>query len=264
MQAQPATNQMPSYWTKDRFDILSNIWGKNNLYPGGSELIMQYIKSFDLDSSNNFLDLEAGSAGLVENIIEKHGAWSTAIINDPVLCDFVQGNLKIKNSNKKRLSLEYIGDDLSSLRENFYSSVVMWWKGFTIDNKGLFFDQLGATLKSDAQISIGDIISQSDKAMNFELLHKGEMRKLQFWSVNDYTSCFAAMNFDIRVKEDITDKIRILIQDSWKSFMATKKFKKYCQDYGLILKEETLFWMTLQELFNDGKLKFYRFHAIKR
>lgn len=252
-------------WPQRRIDAAQLIWGRDFIAPGGAALTVELAKPFSISPSTNFLDMHAGLGGGTRAIATMLDCWVTGLEADPDLA--AEGHLRsralmldrkapIKPYDLENFELKLESFDFVLARECFYRVV----------EKERLLLSIYKGLKPRGQLSFTDILLAQPKRTSpaLERWMAADRQRPRPWAVDDAIGCLTKLDFDLRIREDITPIYRGHVMAAFLQLVRNIANKSIRRAQLVPVLEEAERWARRMAAIDAGDLVVYRFFAIKQ
>jgi len=253
------------HWETARLRLCQEIWGEGFVTPGGMDYNLHLVKAFGLDPAMTVLDLGAGLGGATRAMCETFGVWVSGLEADPHLAEAAM-ELSTKAGLAKRAAVAQFDPETFDMKPNSVDCVFSREFFFTVENKEDFLRAVEMAMKSRGQLLFTDYIlaQRGLHSQDLDAWRSVEPRAPHPWSADDYREAFAAPHMDIRVEEDVTPRFHELVTGGWADYIQAHKSGGLDDDLARALVEEVEIWTRRMHVMEQGQLRLYRFHVLKR
>ena len=253
------------HWETARLRLVQEVWGEGFATPGGAEFTLHLAKAFALDPAMTVLDLGAGLGGATRAMCETFGVWVSGLEADPQLAEAAM-DLSTKAGLAKRAAVAEFDPEAFDMKPNSVDCVFSREFFHTVENKADFLKAVEMAMKSRGQLLFTDYVlaQRGLNSRDLDAWRDAEPRKPHPWSVDDYQEAFAALHMDIRVSEDVTAHMHHLVTSGWADYIQAHKGGGLEDDLARALVDEVEIWTRRMHAMEQGQLRVYRFHVLKR
>jgi len=253
------------HWETARLRLVQDVWGEGFVTPGGIDYTLHLVKAFGLDPAMTVLDLGAGLGGATRAMCESFGVWVSGLEADPQLAEAAM-ELSTKAGLAKRAAIAQFDPETFEMKPNSVDCVFSREFFYTVENKAEFLKAIEMAMKSRGQLLFTDCVlaQRGLHSQALEAWRAAEPRQPHPWSVSDYEEAFAALYMDIRVKEDVTQQFHQLVTGGWADYIQAHKSVGLADDMARALVEEVEIWTRRLHAMEQGHLRVFRFHVLKR
>ena len=253
------------YWETSRLDLVQKVWGEGFSSPGGTDYIMNMVKSFALDPAHSVLDLGAGLGGAARTMCENFGVWVTGLERDADLAEAGTA-LSVKAGMGKKATIEVFDPETFNIKAKSIDCVFSKEFLFSVKHKREFLEMVEILLKAKGQLLFTDYIYKQRHMPSGDIKTwiDNEPMGAHPWTIEDYQEVFAELHLEIRVTEDITDSFRSLITRSWADYIDSLQRKGISPEMAPALVDEVEIWSRRMQALETGDLRVMRLHVIKR
>jgi cyclopropane fatty-acyl-phospholipid synthase-like methyltransferase len=251
-------------WTDRRIGLVQELWGDGFDRPGTADDVLTLLKPCALDPRMSVVELGCGLGGGVRSVAREFSIWLTGLEGESELAEVgqklsVQAGLAKKapviQADLQQLDLKAGGYDVIYAREAF----------LTLPDKTHLLHAANQALKPRGQLLFTDYVlaDAGPDAPEIQAWRASEPAPPAPWSIADYTEALRALKLDIRVSEDRTDQQIAAVKQGWAQFTERAQHAGKLEGYGQLLAEEAEVWANRLAALESGRLKVYRFHALK-
>lgn len=251
-------------WTTERISVAEQLWGEGFTQPGGPEYVSELIKPLGLDNSMHVLDLGAGLGGVPRAISEATGTWMTGYEADAKLA--ARANmLSEKQGMAKKVPIKHYDSAEVEFKPAAYDAVISREALFTFEDKKLLFGRVVRAVKPFGQILFTDyMLPRPGHASPAMETWKAVEPQVPFpWSLDEALSVLNALELDVRIHDDITDRMRLSILEGWGRFSQMIATGGMSPAFKAALLQEVELWARRVAMLESGDLKVYRVYARK-
>lgn len=206
---QEAMQRLKEPWQPERLAMAQRIWGEGFVTPGGPEYVEYMVKPFGLTNESVVLDIGAALGGPARLMAKEFDSWVTGLESDPRLAQEGMA-LSTKAGLAKKAVIEHFEPGQLSIRESKYHCIFSKEALYRIGNQEELLPRIQKGLKPRGQLLFSDFVLAEPDTTNkaLEAWSAVHSPAPEFWTKADYVSRLEALNFDVRVDEDITDRLR--------------------------------------------------------
>lgn len=252
-------------WDDPRISLVQAVWGDGFDRPGSREFVLELLKPVGLDPSMSVAVLDAGLGGAARSVSKAFDVWITGFEGEGKLAE-VGNELSRIAGLAKKAPIHHTDADKPDLRTRGYDCIFAHESFFLVAEKEQMLEVVERALKPGGQLLFTDYVladSRSDSPALTAMLEK-EPKSPALWSVYDYREALGDLELDIRISEDITPRITAMITEAWHAFMESARRSRDLQADGDLVIEEAELWTRRLKALEEGALRVYRFHALKR
>lgn len=252
-------------WDDPRISLVQAVWGDGFDRPGSREFVLELIKPVGLDPSMSVAVLDAGLGGATRAISKAFDVWITGFEGESRLAEVGNELSHIAGLAKKAPILHTDVND-PDLKTGGYDCIFAHESFFLVPDKEQMLEVVERALKPSGQLLFTDYVLTDGRASSpaLQAMLENEPKTTSMWSVYDYREALSDLQLDIRISEDITPRITGMITRAWHAFMENaRKTSELHADGDLVIDEAELWTRRLRAL-EEGTLRVYRFHALKR
>ncbi len=206
---QEAMERLKEPWQPERLAMAQRIWGEGFVTPGGPDYVGEMVKPFGLTNESVVLDIGAALGGPARLMAKEFSSWVTGLESDPRLAEEGMA-LSTKAGLAKKAVIEHFETGQLSIRESKFHCIFSKEALFRIGDKEELLPRIQKGLKPRGQLLFSDfVLAEPDTANGaVEAWSAVHNPAPEFWTKSDYVSRLEALNFDVRVDEDITERLR--------------------------------------------------------
>jgi cyclopropane fatty-acyl-phospholipid synthase-like methyltransferase len=254
-------------WTQERVDVLESVFGGGALTPGGLPAILQLVKPLGLDPTMSVLEFGAGIGGATRALAEEFGAWITGIESSPVLVEIAKIRAHTSGMAKKAPVLQ--GSlDAPEIRARYYNAIYSRDVLYMVGKKDAVLSALVQGLRPHGQFTFMDYVAADDLALVSAEINAWKQREplpVHLWTVERYRQALTMQKLDVRTVEDVTDDVRRDIVAAWGSYLKTLDLKALAASAtATVMIKEAELWSSRFKVLASGRLKVFRFYAMKK
>jgi cyclopropane fatty-acyl-phospholipid synthase-like methyltransferase len=254
-------------WTQERVDVLESVFGGGALTPGGIPAILQLVKPLGLDPTMSVLEFGAGIGGATRAVAEEFGAWITGIESSPVLVEIAKIRAHTSGMAKKAPVLQE-SIDAPEIRARYYNAIYSRDVLYTVGKKDGVIASLVQGLRPHGQLTFMDYVGADDLALVSAEINAWKQREplpVHLWTAERYRQALTMQKLDVRTVEDMTDEVRRDIVTAWGSYLKTLDLKALTMSAtASVMIQEAELWASRFKALASGRLKVFRFYAMKK
>jgi len=254
--------EKPKIWSANHPEVIQRIWGEGFHCPGGEEFITQFVKPLGLNEAMSVLDLTAGLGGIARSITRNTGAWVTGLEVDPGLAEVGMEMSRYVELHKRASVTLYDPEDFSL--DKRFDAVIAREGFFMVKRKNELLSTIAKSMKSRAHFTFTDYVFRHSAGKGEEIVdwREKEPRPPHPWTIAQYIERMKQLKMDIRITEDITDKMRAMILTSFETL--PERLPKYKADEATqnLVVEELEVWKNRLHILETGDVRVYRFHVL--
>ena len=239
------------------------IWGKGFITPGGPEYVEYMVKPLGLNNESVVLDIGAALGGPARLMAKEFSSWITGMESDAGLAQ--QGmDMSTQAGLAKKAPIEHFEAGKLQIGESKYHCIFSKEALFRIQNKDELMPRLQKGLKPRGQVLLSDFVLSESGASNAAVEAWAEVHSPmpEFWTKADYVDRLKSLNMDVRVDEDITDRLRSEILRGCALFVESAEKAELTQMDKLALTSELEYWARCIAAIESGALRVCRIHCI--
>jgi len=259
--------QPETAWKQERIEIANLVWGEGYCGPGGPQHVIDLVKLLGLTPEMSILMIGGGLGGPARVLAKEYGCYVDAYEQSRELT--AAGNeLSLVAGLSKKAVIETYNFDKCSPFKRKYDAAVSTEALFTVENKASVMNAVQASIKPCKLFVITDYVL-SDNV-------EEDDPEIQEWVVSEPARIHPIQNhamatlieqnqFNLRVKEDVTENFRSLIAKSWSQAGELVQQLLDRGDEGrplvdMLLREATL-WSRRSALMTKHKIQVVRYLA---
>lgn len=249
-------------------EIKEYIWGRDTIYPGELDYMLNQSKTLGLKSSMNFINLTAGLGGLCRKVASDYDMWATGLERNQEFADSAMQR-SVDAGLSKKAAIEHYDPDKLSLKEKYYDGIIAQDLLYKIKNKNEFLDVVSHSLKHCGQFIFTDFVFTDDQhANNFDLLAFWSDIEKEFIfpiSLSEYQDILSneGYQFEIRIQEDISEHIKTIVLQKLGDMLLRVQNKKPSLVFLKAVFKEISVWATKISLMDQKIIRSYRFCIMK-
>lgn len=257
--------RMAAAFSDPRVRIMEKIFGEGFSYPGGAMLVRDLIQPLGLDSSMTVLDIGSGLGGSSRTIHSETGAWVTGYESSPL---FVEAAMELSEMQgmSRKAPIHGFDPEHLELKSNGSNAIFSKDAFFTVKDKESLFAALHSGLKVDGQILFTDYLSKGSDASGAAVDDwiVGEPVRPHLWALDQVRAKLADLGFEIRVTEDVSDKMCQLITRSWGQVGdMLQSSSDFSGGLGPALLGEAELWLRRMKVMQSGQVGAFRIYGRK-
>jgi hypothetical protein len=256
-------------WPESRVAFCRRLWELEEtdevVEPGGAEYTEWLMKPMGLTSEGSSADLSAGLGGGLRKTAAALQVYIDGFEPDAELAALGHA-LSVKHGMDRRAAIQpYSPEDLT-LAARRYTGVLCRERCYRIADKPQFLEMLFESLRPRGHLVITDYVladgaEADDHAVTGWLSRAPD--DIQLWTAEDYRKTLVPFGMDMRIAQDDTDHYRSILLQGWTRFVAGLGKTDLTRDFVNEMMREAEYWLMLIRALESGKLRYYRFHAIR-
>lgn len=251
-------------WTPSRIKIAERIWGAGYISPGGTEHVMNLIKPVGLNPKMSVADINAGLGGAGRAISEVFGMWVTAMEPNDCVASHGMEQSTMAGMGKKVPVIAYDPESVE-LRPNGFDCIFAKELFYTVVNKRHLFNSITKALKKNGHLLFTDFVlartDHMEEATQNWAAH--EPKRPEMWSIKQIRDYLEKQGLDIRIEDDMTDEMCVLILKGWGEALGNFRPGHFEPELAEALLAEAELWARRLAVLQSGDVRVYRVHAIK-
>ena len=260
---QDTIERLKQPWQPERIAMAQAIWGEGFLTPGGPEYVEYMVKPLGLTNESVVLDIGAALGGPARLMAREFNSWTTGLESDAGLAE--QGMaMSAQAGLAKKAPIEHFDRTQVPIDEAKYHCIFSKEALFRIENKKELVPRMKKGLKPRGQLLFSDFVVSDPGASNDALTAWSEAHDPlpEFWAKEDYVSCLKKLKLDVRVDEDITERLKSEILRGCASFADIAAKAELSRLDKLALVSELEYWARCVAAIESGVLRVCRIHCI--
>ena len=250
-------------WQPERIAMAQAIWGEGFIMPGGIGYVTYMVKPLGLTNESVVLDIGAALGGPARLMAKAFSSWVTGLESDAGLSQEGMA-LSVRTGLAKKAPIEHFDTEEIPIDEAKYHCIFSKEALFRIDNKEALLPRFKKGLKPRGQLLFSDFVLSEPDASNDALkawtaAHKPEP---ELWTRQGYVERLTALGFDVRVDEDITDRLRNEVLRGYSEFADNAAKADLTQLDKAALALELEYWARCVAAIDSGVLRVCRIHCI--
>lgn len=252
-------------WETARIALVQEVWGPGFVGPGGEEAILNLVKPLGLDPAMALLELGARLGGAARIMADHFGVWVTGFEADNRL---VEAGMELSTMAglTKKAPIKSFDPEHFEIQPKSFDCVFSRDFFFTIEDKDRLLKMIEFALKDRGQLLFTDFVTaepgRSTPALKEWIAAEPETPHL--WAVEDYTKALAALKFDVRITEDITEDLCKQVTSRWAGYMAGVDQAALDSEATSALVNEVKFWTRRVKVMEAGDLRAFRILGLKK
>jgi cyclopropane fatty-acyl-phospholipid synthase-like methyltransferase len=211
------------------------------------------------------VELGCGLGGGIRAVAREFSIWITGLEGEGELAEVGQA-LSVQAGLAKKAAVDHADLQQLELKAAGYDVVYAREAFLTLPDKTHLLHVASQALKPRGQLLFTDYVlaDAGTDTPEIETWRASEPAPPAPWSVADYTEAMKALKLDIRISEDRTERQIGAIKQGWAQFMDRAQREGKLESYGQLVAEEAEVWANRLTALESGRLKVYRFHALKQ
>ena len=260
---QDTIERLKQPWQPERIAMAQAIWGQGFLTPGGPEYVEYMVKPLGLTNESVVLDIGAALGGPARLMAKEFNAWITGLESDAGLAE--QGMAMTTQAGlAKKAPIEHFDRTQVPIDKAKYHCIFSKEALFRIENKEELLSRMKKGLKPRGQLLFSDFVVSASGASNDALTAWAEVHHPtpEFWTKEDYVSRLTTLGLDVRVDEDITDRLRAEILRGCAKFVDGAAQAELTRLDKVALASELEYWARCVAAIDSGVLRVCRIYGI--
>ena len=253
-----------SAWTRERIDIAGHLWGEGYGFPGGEIETLRLAKPLGLSGATSVMLLGAGAGGAAGSLTTKTGTWVAGFEADAGLA--AAGIHLIARKNlAKRVRIDR-WDPAEPVFEARSFHHVLALEPLNGARPEPVLAAAGPALKAGGQFVMTELVADnplnpSDPAIAAWSDLEGRDPEAMPSEVA-ITRILGRLAFDVRVVEDISQRHMHQAVIGWRAAMRVIGDSTLSREVLKTYEREAAMWEARVRLFQLGRLRMIRWHAI--
>lgn len=246
-------------------DLIQDVWGEGFSTPGDTDYLLELVKPLGLNPAMSMLEIGAGLGGMARLMAEHFGVWVTGVESNR---EFAEAGMELstKAGLAKKSPIEVFDPENFEAKSSAYDYVFSKEQLFTVTDKMRLLKMIESSLKNRGQILFTDYVlaKKNGVTAGIKAWMEAESLKDPPWSVSDYETALVANRFDVRITDDITDRLRTQVTRTWSELMVAAHGGNGQVQLSSGLLAQAELWTRRVKAMESGDLRVYRFHALKK
>lgn len=252
-------------WGSARIALAQQVWGEGFVVPGGEDTILGLVNPLGLNPQTHLLELGAGLGGAARLMAKHFGVWVTGLEADHQLAEAGMELSTMAGLAKKapvRVFDPEHFEESPKVCDRVFSKEFL----FTVKDKDRLFRIIGKALKDRGHVLFTDyvLVEPDRRTPALEQWIAAEAVEPHPWTIEDYVKALKKLKLDIRIAEDISERMHRQIKQGWAGYLAQVDQAALDTAARAALADEIELWTRRTKLIEAGELKVCRIHAIKK
>ncbi len=252
-------------WDADRVKAVEAICGDGHIWPGESELGLQFARPMALSPAISLVDLRAGLGGFPRTLVDSFGLWVDGFEQDKVLADAGQRRSEFAGMGKKA-PVRHFNPETDEMRADYYDAAVAREFFCRVEDKKGVFGKVYTALKTPAQLLLTDLVMADSRepgaAAKAWLASERDIVRLG--TIDDYRAMCDEQNLDMHICEDYSDDYRKAVLRGWAEAVQQFRPGAHERDVQLGMLKEAERWLLRLAAIESGDVRLLRIHAYKK
>lgn len=255
-------------WSRAKVEVSQRVFGRGFVTPGGSEQIIDTVKSVGLDPVQSVLDLTMRLGGEDAAIAGKYGVWVTGYERNPALFEISASVLPaIKAGDQVRPN--FYDPETVELPKRKFDVVLSNESMHCVQDRAALMAKIYESLKDWGQFLMSDFVLPDEKPPSERLTKWLERRgePVSLWTKAQYEAALTELTFDVRYVKEESEAYEHRIRHDFAAFVATLNADKAVTETPIAraaLVDLAEDWSRLASLLQKGELQLVRILAMKR
>jgi 2-polyprenyl-3-methyl-5-hydroxy-6-metoxy-1,4-benzoquinol methylase len=254
-------------WKQNRIDIANLVWGEGYCGPGGPQHVIDLVKLLGLTPEMSVLMIGGGLGGPARVLAKEFGCYVDAIEQSKELV--VAGNeISLVAGLSKKAAIDHYDFGRCQAFKRKYDAAISTEALFTVENKPGVLKAVQMALKPCKLMVVTDYVLGDEVSTDDP--------EVQDWMDNEPIELFPIRNeamitlieqaqFNLRVKEDVSDSVRGQITKAWAGAggLAQDLLDRGDEGRPLVdtLLREATHWSRRSSLISKHKVRVMRYLA---
>ncbi|MEC9268156.1 MAG: methyltransferase domain-containing protein [Pseudomonadota bacterium] len=256
-------------WPKGRINFCRRLWELDEkdevVHPGGADYTSWLMKPMNLNHEMSSIDLSAGLGGGTRKTAKSLSTYIDGYEIDPELAALAQ-ELSVKHGMERRAPVSVYNPDELDLPARRFSGVLCRERAYRFRRKDLFLKTAFNSLRPRGHFILTDYVVVNPSDADHPTIRAWMSREpgeFDLWTAEEYRKYMVNLGMDMRITEDETDEYRAMLLQAWSRFVAGLSKQDLTRDFINDMMREAEYWLMLIRALESGKLRYYRYHAIR-
>ncbi len=260
-----AVGEEDKIWPRARKKMAQQIWGEGFLTAGGEEFALFLSKSFSpLAKGMMFLDMNANIGGMMNVLSRKYGLHVEGYESSDAL--FRGGKDYLARIGAEISPLQPYNPEDFELKEQAYDGALVREILHQVENKEEFLKRICQSLKERGQILIVDYVLAKEGVQSKQIMQwiMAEPVRPSLWSSNAIQEALRALDMEVRIVDDITEKYIAQVSRGWKQYLSKVSQSPPDPKIFALLLQEVRLWAGRIEILKSGEVRMLQIYARKK
>lgn len=250
-------------WGDARRTLVQMLWGQGFVSPGGLDHILGLVNGLGLSPSASLLEVGAGMGAASRAVVEKFGAYVTALERNPDLVKEAE-NLNTAYSADDKVKVKLLDPAHMQLKEKYFEAALVRDVLVNVEDRADLLEQVIRSVKPEGQIMLTDFFfdGTADDG-TLEAWREIEPEPVHPGSVDAVKKLFASRNMVLRYAENDGDAYRTMALSTWGDFLHKVRSDEVTPDLMGTLLHEAEIWTRRIAALESGALKYYRMLGVR-
>jgi len=252
-------------WPAKRLNVVEKLWGEGYVTPGGAEQVEKMLPLLELSSKKSALLLGPGLGGINETIVERTGAWLTALERDTELATIGMAAMQRANL-KKQAPVHPSTMEEMQLKPKSFDVMISFEGTLTVADKKALFASVCDSLRPNGEMMFTAFVLPDTNPPNDQvkawMAAEPENAKPQLWPAEAMVGLLNSLNMEVRPFDDISVDYKKWVLKGFLRFLADISKAEILSVANELL-SEVEYWTKRVTAIESGGVKVCRFHAIK-
>ena len=259
--------QPEAAWKQERIEIANLVWGEGYCGPGGPQHVIDLSKLLGLTPEMSILMIGGGLGGPARVLAKEFGCYVDAFEQSRELTAAGNELSLVAGLSKKAIIAHYDFDKCPQFKRK-YDAAISTEALFTVEKKGDVLNTVQGSMKPCKLFVITDYVLADNVEPDDPDIKEwidSEPMKIHPVQNQEMATLIEQNQFNLRVKEDLTENFRSLIAKSWAQAGDLVQQLLERGDEGrplvdMLLREATL-WSRRSALMTKHKIQVMRYLA---
>lgn len=256
-------------WPESRLSFCRRLWQIEDedevVEPGGAEYTGWLLKPMNLSAEVSAIDLSAGLGGGTRKSCKDLNTYIDGYEMDTELAEEA-AHLSKKHGVDKRVPIHAYDPESLELPVKKFMGALCRERLYRINHKESYLQTVFNSLRPRGHLIVTDfvVIKASDEdhpTIQAWLARAPEGVRL--WTAEDCRKTIVGYGMDMRICEDETDRFRSILLKGWAQFVGGLTKQDLTRDFINDMMREAEYWLMLIRALESGKLRYYRYHAMR-
>lgn len=262
----PVQSTGSAAWPAARLRVTDALWGDGFQFPGGELETLRLARPLGLSAAASLLLVGAGSGGPPCSVATHLGVWATGFETDPALAALANER-GIRTGLGRRAQIETWRPDAPDFGRGYYHHGLVL-EGLRDGNPEPVLTAIATGLKPGGQLTLVETVADTPPDPHdttvaaWARLDRRDPSSLP--GQGTITRMLGRLGFEVRIVEDISHRHMQQALFGWRQLVGgLEQVKLNARQAGPVVREAEL-WLLQLRLFNQGKVRRVRWHAIGR
>ncbi len=250
-------------WENARIRVRHAIWGEGFRGPGGAPFALDLVKPFAINTAMSMLDFGCGAGGPARAIAKEFDVWITGVETEREQVELGR-LLSTKAGLERRAEITFYDPEGFASRSGKFDCILSIDTLFRFEARELILARLENCLKTRGQLTVCDYVRGDGVPADDPLVVSALGAETPaLWTKTEYERRFTDLKFDLRVSEDLTEKIRLMILIALDEVTRVPEGRAVIRTFPDAFMAEVSDWERKLKAMEAGALKLFRFYGIK-